>query len=96
MTLQQSPSYWLTCDGTLDDGSTCNANSTEGADYSGWGEIDQAREDADQSDWAHHDGKDYCEAHSYQFRCDDCGEPADSSQCVCEADRGEIAEGVTP
>lgn len=89
MTLQQAPYYWITCDGLLDDGTTCGTKSTEGGDSSAWGDASTAYGDASCCDWVQHDGKDYCEEHSMQFRCDDCGEIHE--ECVCAADRADVA-----
>ena len=85
MSVESAPFYWLTCDGLDDDGTTCGIKSTYGGDYVAWDSPEQAREDAEAADWAHHNGKDYCDEHAHQFRCADCGEIKD--ECVCAAGR---------
>lgn len=92
MTLQSAPYFWLTCDGLREDGERCDAKSTEGGEYGAWSDAGHAVDDATNSDWVEHEGNDYCEEHSLQFKCDDCGEIKD--ECVCEADRADVAEAT--
>ncbi len=44
MTLKSKPYYWLECDG-------CGAVSTEGGDFTAWGDSGVAEDEADGSDW---------------------------------------------
>lgn len=91
MSVQESSYYWLTCDGRgRVNGTLCGEKSTEGGEFSAWGDVGTAIDDAVSSEWVQHDGKDYCREHSMQFRCDDCGEVKD--ECVCEADLADVAE----
>lgn len=82
MSLKQAPYYWLECDGLADDGTVCAEKSTENGEYGAWESAGSATDEATESEWVQHEGKDYCREHSYQFRCDDCAEVKE--ECVCE------------
>ena len=73
MTLKSSLYYWIVCDYP-----GCGTSAAESSEYTAWGDVSQAFDQANDSDWlVKEDGTAYCDFHTIQTECEspeDCPE----------------------